>query len=147
MAELYPYFETPEVFTPEHRQGIKFGKSYFFDFKKGEFVTEGNGKIREASEHEAWVEWCLKAVLTKRLAFLAYSHNFGIDLDDVNNQVTRSGKEAELERVITEALLADPRTEIVSDFQHDWQNDELKTSFLVKPVIGKSERLEVNLDE
>jgi len=53
--------------------------------------------------------------------------------------------EAELERVITEALIADSRTERVRDFSFEWRGDEGIVAFTVVPVIGIPERLEVKI--
>ncbi|MDN5345122.1 MAG: hypothetical protein PWQ18_1236 [Clostridia bacterium] len=94
---------------------------------------------------EAWVQWCIKTVLTERFAYLIYSPNYGCELEKALQQPSRRAVEAELERTITEALLADPRTEMVKDFSFSWQGDQVKVSFTAVPVIGDPERLEVVL--
>ena len=40
----------------------------FFDFDTGDFVTLHDGKLKEASGFEAWVQWCYKTIMTQRYA-------------------------------------------------------------------------------
>jgi phage baseplate assembly protein W len=123
----------------------KYGRSWLFDFAKGDFVVGGSGRVAEADGHTAWVQWCIKTVLTQRFAHVIYSFNYGTELEEALRQPSRKAVEAELERAITEALLADPRTELVRDFAFDWQGDEVTVALTVVPVIGPPERLEVKI--
>ncbi|ADQ06519.1 conserved hypothetical protein [Caldicellulosiruptor hydrothermalis 108] len=142
MPELYPVFDMPELI--EQTESIKqYGKSWLFDFEKGDFFTDSSGRILEADEHQAWVQWCIKTVLTERFAYLIYSTDYGVEIEQALKQSDRRTVETELERVITEALLIDERTEVVKDFAFEWQGDSLKVSFTVVSVFGTSERIEV----
>jgi len=144
MPDLYPTFEAPEV-VEQKQPGIKYGKSWCFDFQKGDFALDGGGKIRLLDGHRAWVQWCIKTVLTQRYSCLIYGKEYGIETDEVSRQPTRAVTESEVARTITEALLVDPRTEAVRDFEFKWNGDELYVSFTVVPTIGSQERLEVTL--
>jgi phage baseplate assembly protein W len=92
------------------------------------------------------VQWCVKAVLTERFAHVIYSTDYGSEIEQALKQPSRKAVEAELERVITEALLVDPRTEQVKDFAFEWEGDAVKVSFTAVPVVGPPERLEVVLN-
>src|SRR5690606_16141644 len=92
--------------------------------------------------HTAWVQWCVKAVMTERFSYLAYSGNYGAEIDEALKQPTRAAIETEVERTITEALLADPRTYTVRDFSFEWRGDEMYVSFTVIPVVGDAARIE-----
>ena len=143
MPNLYPTFESPTIVEQEQPQlAPEYPKSYLFDFEKGDFVLDGAGRIAIADGHQAWVQWCVKTVLTERFAYLAYSWNYGAEIDEALKQPTRALVEMEIERTITEALLADPRTYAVRDFSFEWKGDELYVSFTAVPVIGDAARIE-----
>jgi len=143
MPNLYPTFEPPTIVEQKQPQlAAEYPKSYLFDFEKGDFVIDGAGRIVIADGHTAWAQWCVKTVLTERFAYLAYSGNYGVEIDEALKQPTRAVVEAEIERTITEALLFDPRTYTVRDFSFEWRGDELYISFTVIPVVGKAVRIE-----
>jgi len=117
MPNLYPVFEVPELVEQQQTEPApKYGKSWLFDFKKGDFVLDGAGRVVEADGHTAWVQWCIKTILTQRFAYVIYSSDYGTELEEAQKQPDRKAVEIELERAITEALLVDPRTEMVKDF-------------------------------
>ncbi|CEP67894.1 Protein of unknown function DUF2634 [Moorella glycerini] len=146
MPSLYPTFEVPPLVEQQQTEPApKYGKSWFFDFEKGDFVVDGAGRVVQTDGHTAWAHYCVKAVLTERFAYLVYGPSYGCELEQARRQPSRNAVEAELERVITEALLADPRTEMVRDFSFDWYGDEVTVAFTVVPVIGTPERLEVKI--
>lgn len=147
MSNLYPVFDVPELVEQQQPEPApRYGKSWLFDFAKGDFVTDGAGRVKGADGHTAWAQWCIKAVLTERFAHVIYSSDYGTELDQAKRQPARQAVEAELERVITEALLADPRTQVVRDFSFRWQGDQVFVAFTVVPVIGSPETLEVVLN-
>lgn len=146
MPDLYPTFDMPEIIEQQQTEPApQYGKSWLFDFEKGDFVTDGAGRVVEADGHTAWAQWCVKAVLTERFAYLVYSSDYGAELEQALKQPSRAAVEAELERAITEALLVDPRTERVTDFAFEWEGDAVKVSFTAVPVIGAPERVEVTI--
>ena len=144
MPNLYPVFEMPELMEQQQAQPEpEYPESYLFDFEKGDFVRDTAGRIVIADGHRAWVQWCVKTVLTERFAYLAYSQNYGTEIETALRQPSRQAVEAELERAITEALLVDPRTEMVRDFRFTWEGDQLQVAFTVVPAVGAPEWLEV----
>ena len=144
MSNLYPVFEMPELMEQQQTElAPRYGKSWLFDFKTGDFVIDGAGRVVQADGYTAWAQWCVKTVLTERFAYLAYSQNYGTEIEAALRQPSRQAVEAELERVITEALLVDPRTQVVRDFRFTWQGDQLQVAFTVVPAVGDPEWLEV----
>lgn len=143
MPNLYPTFEPPTIVEQEQPQLTpEYPKSYLFDFEKGDFVIDGAGRIVIADGHTAWAQWCVKTVLTERFTCLAYSWNYGAEIEQAIKQPDRALVEMEIERTITEALMADPRTESVRDFRFKWYADELYVSFTAVPVIGEPASIE-----
>ncbi|MGD9663290.1 MAG: DUF2634 domain-containing protein [Porticoccaceae bacterium] len=146
MPSLYPTFDMPEIIEQQQTEPApQYGKSWLFDFEKGDFVTDGAGRVIEADGYTAWAQWCVKAVLTERFAHVIYSSDYGTELEQAMRQPSRAAAEAELERAITEALLVDPRTERITDFTFEWEGDAVKVGFTAVPVIGTPERVEVRI--
>jgi len=146
MPNLYPVFDMPEIIEQQQTEPEpRYGKSWLFDFKKGDFVVDGAGRLVEADGHTAWVQWCVKTVLTERFAHVIYSSDYGAEIEQSLKQPSRKAVEAELERVITEALLVDPRTGLVKDFEFEWERDTVKVTFTAVPVVGPPEQMEVVL--
>lgn len=143
MPNLYPVFDMPGLVEQQTEPAPKYGNSWFFDFVKGDFVMDGAGRVLQTDGHTAWAQWCVKTVLTERFAYLAYSQNYGTEIEAALRQPSRQAVEAELERAITEALLVDPRTQVVRDFRITWQGDQLQVAFTVVPAVGDPEWLEV----
>ncbi len=146
MPDLYPVFNMPELIEEQAVKTPEYGKSWLFDFEKGDFVVDGAGRIVIADGYTAWVQWCVKTVLTQRFAHVVYSFDYGTELEEALKQPSMKAVEAKLERAITEALLADPRTEMVRDFAFEWEGDAVKVSFTAVPVIGEPAQLEVVLN-
>ncbi|HHX87694.1 MAG TPA: DUF2634 domain-containing protein [Firmicutes bacterium] len=137
MPSLYPVFDMPELVEQQQtRPEPEYPDSYLFNFEKGEFVKDGAGRVVIADGYTAWKQWCIKAVLTQRFAFLAYSWDYGVEVSEALRSPTRKAVEMEMERTITEALLVDPRTQQVREFTFRWAGDQLWVSFVAVPVIG-----------
>lgn len=143
MPSLYPAFDMPEPVEQQQTEPVpRYDKSYLFDFEKGDYVKDGAGRIVITDGHTAWKQWCIKAVLTQRFAFLAYGWDYGVEIDEATRSPARQVVEMEVKRTITEALLADLRTEVVNDFSFRWEGDQFWVSFVAIPVIGDTVRIE-----
>jgi hypothetical protein len=143
MANLFPVFDMPELVEQARpKPEPEYPESYLFDFEKGEFVKDGAGRVVIADGHTAWKQWCVKAVLTQRFAHLAYSGDYAVETEKALKNPTRAEVEMEIERTITEALMVDPRTEMVRDFSFEWSGDQLWIAFTTVPVVGEVVRIE-----
>ncbi|WP_121615206.1 DUF2634 domain-containing protein [Virgibacillus halodenitrificans] len=122
---------------------VKFGRSWKFDFNKGEFVTSPVGKVQEADPLEAWVEWCKKAINTARYRYLIYSEDHGQEFHDlISLHLTREANESEIQRMITECLMVNPRTARVENFIFHWEKDTVRFSFDIYNVLDENVRIE-----
>lgn len=129
MPSLFP--ETGVVWGDEEdlsgaaSEEVRFGRSWRFDYDAGDFVLTPSGKVAAAGTHEAWVQWCIKAVKTPRYRHVIYSRNYGSELEDLVGQGDSRGvMESEITRMVTETLLADPRTDLVDQFTFDWNREQ-----------------------
>jgi hypothetical protein len=143
MANLFPVFDMPELVEQARpKPEPEYPESYLFDFEKGEFVTDGAGRVVLADGYTAWKQWCIKAVLTERFACLAYGWDYGVEIEDALKMPSRAAVEMDTERAITEALLIDPRTEQVRAFSFRWSGDQLVVGFTIVPVVGDAIRVD-----
>ncbi len=145
MPDLYPKFDMPDLVEEVEDTSIAYPKSWLFDFDTGDFVLDGAGNVVEADGLTAWAQWCVKAVLTQRLAFVVYNWDYGVDIENVMKQPTRAVTEAELEKEITEALMTDPRTAEVKNFTFEWSGDELTVSFIIVNAAGVPAEIRVGV--
>lgn len=112
--------EQPEEPSSE----ITFGRSWRFDFKAGDFVMTPTRKVAAADEKAAWVIWCEKAIRTPRYRHLIYSRSHGEELDDlIGKGYSRAVQESEIQRIVSETLMVDPRTASVGQFTFEWRDD------------------------
>lgn len=103
---------------------VAFGRSWQFDFDTGDFVMTPTGKVAAADETTAWVVWCQKAIRTPRYRHLIYSRDHGEEFDDlIGKGYSRAIQESEIQRIVTETLMVDPRTANVGDFTFEWRDD------------------------
>ncbi|WP_339785714.1 DUF2634 domain-containing protein [Paenibacillus sp. FSL R7-0313] len=139
MPSLFP--ETGVVWGDEEdlsgatSEEVRFGRSWRFDYDAGDFVLTPSGKVAAAGGREAWVQWCIKAVKTPRYRHVIYSRNYGSELEDlVGHGDSRGVMESEITRMVTETLLADPRTDSVDQFTFGWNREQCMFSCRVASV-------------
>ena len=106
--------------TVRYRNGVA------FDYETGDFMRDGKNKILDSSGIESWKSWCINCLQTQRYKHLAYSSDFGIDLDSVFAAESRAEAESILTREIVEAIMADPyqRAKYVSELEFEWEQPD-----------------------
>ena len=131
---LFPVIDVPELVEDEELYDSQYRSSVKWDFELGDFVRDGANKLVECDGQEAFKVWCVKIVLTERFTCLAYDDDIGTEIEDALQERVYYAVESALERTITEALMVNPRTEYVRDFDFEAEGDELWLSFTVKGV-------------
>lgn len=147
VANLFPEeTEWADVTEEPAESTVSFGRSWRFDFDAGEFVMTPTQKIAKADDTAAWVQWCQKALRTPRYRHLIYSQNHGQEFDDlIGKGYERSIIESEIQRMVTEALMVDPRTAEVGQFQFSWQSDACYYSCRIMNIREETENIEGNV--
>lgn len=122
---------------------VKFGRSWRFDYAKGDFVTTPTGKIAACADVEAWLEWCNKTLRTERYTYLAYSRSYGQEYEElIPRQLSRQASESEIVRMTTEALKTDPRTLGAGGFTFEWEGERCYFQCEVTNVRGQKYRMD-----
>ena len=133
--------EMEEEENTEEEEDAGYKPSIFFDFDTGDFVTLHDGKLKEASGFEAWVQWCYKTIMTQRYAHEGYSTDIGIDYESALQADSREEAESILQREIEEALMADPseRTLYVGNIMFQWEAEHCLVTVQVQGIDGDIE--------
>ena len=119
MAEyLFPTYPVPDISetTATYTQKTIYGP--YFDISLMDIARQNFGKIKLATEQELLMMWCVKAIATERYSLMAYTDNYGVELESAMQIVDKKARESAIEKTITETLMADPLQRIyaVRDF-------------------------------
>ena len=87
--------------------------------EKGDFVRNAANQVVECTGEEGYMIWCMKVSMTERYSCLAYSNDIGVEMEDALAQDDEKTVESMVERTIRDALLVNPRTEWVRDFEFE----------------------------
>lgn len=125
MNNLLPEGYEDEVITIEDIEDDKpigYRNGLSFDEEFADFRRDGKNRIMDSDGIESWRSWVINCMRTERYKHLAYSSDFGIELDLVFGAESRDEAESILTRQITEAILADPyeRTEYIDNIEIQW---------------------------
>ena len=129
MPNLFPEGYENEIITEEDlksEKGIGYRNGIAFDYVTGDFQRDGMNKILSSTGIQSWKDWCINCLMTERYKHLAYSTDFGIELESAFNANSREEAENILTRQISEALMADPykRTSYVSEIKYEWTSPD-----------------------
>lgn len=109
--------------TGTRQRPVGYKKGFGFDFyETGDFMRDGKNAVTVVSPIESWKIWITKCLQTQRYAYLAYSTDYGIDINAIFSAKDKAEAESILVREVTEALLADPygRADYVEFLMIDW---------------------------
>lgn len=116
-----------EDFTLEEEPSLTYALNY-----------EQNRIIGKADELEAMRQAIYKILGTEKYDFLIYSWEYGVELSDLIGK-ERSFVIPEIERRITEALLADSRVTSVGNFEFEINKSKYLVTFEVGTIYGDLE--------
>lgn len=125
MPNLLPEGYEDEILDPEdlvEEKPIGYLNGVAFDYELGDFVRDGRNRMLDSTGIESWISWVINCIQTERYKHLAYSTDFGIELDQVFAATSREEAESILTRQITEAILADDyqRTAYIESMDFNW---------------------------
>lgn len=133
MPELFPIGyenEITELSSLQETRKVGYRPGLRFSYAAGKLQQDGKQRIQDAPGVESWRNWCYNCLMTRRYHHLAYSTDFGIEVEEAFAAESREKAESLLTRQITEALQADPygRTDYVSDIRFDWSAPDAVTA-------------------
>lgn len=131
---LFPVVQVPE-FTLDHTgYDTAYRRSVRWNTEAGDFVRDGAKRMVECDGGEAFAIWCYKVAQTERYRCLAYPDSIGTEMERAMDNDDEETVESMVQRTVTEALMVNPRTEDVLDFEFSWDGDSMHCRFVVKGV-------------
>lgn len=119
------------------QQNLKPLKEYAWDFDKGEFLLK-DGRFQLVEGNEAVKVWTWKALSTSRYRYLAYSWDYGSELENlIGNGLTSELTKSEIERYIKEALLISPYIKSIDNFEITIDDSSIAAAFTLNTVYGE----------
>lgn len=131
---LFPVVQVPEFIPENAGYDTEYRRSARWDPAAGDFVRDGANRMVECDGREAYAIWCFKIAQTERYRCLAYPDSIGTEMERAMNNDDEATVESMVQRTITEALMVNPRTEDVLDFEFFWDGDNMHCRFRVKGV-------------
>jgi Protein of unknown function (DUF2634) len=112
-------------------------KEYAWDFDKNEFILK-DGKFQVVSGKEAVKVWIWKALNTARYRYLAYSFDYGSEIETLVGSVYSNGLvKSEIERYLKEALLINLYIKGISNISINIDDNKIDIAFDVNTIYGE----------
>ena len=141
---LFPVVRVPEFMSENAGYDTEYRRSARWDPAAGDFVRAGANRMVECDGREAYSIWCFKIAQTERYRCLAYPDSIGVEMERALDNDDEKTVESMVQRTITEALMVNPRTEDVLDFEFSWDGDNMHCRFKVKGA-GWDEQITITI--
>ncbi|MCI1750937.1 MAG: DUF2634 domain-containing protein [Megasphaera cerevisiae] len=133
MSAAYPFVGATAV---DQAQDLPMAKEWAWDFETDQFIYDGSGQRVTVEGNEAIKVWIYKAICTERYRYLAYSWQYGLELNPfIGKVMSVQQRYSELKRVLIECLMVNPyiqsidRIEITSSGTHVNVDADLTTTY------------------
>lgn len=140
---IFPFLDEEEAEETEYDTDtveLPIFKEYAYAYETNSLLLNEEGIPYLVEQDEALKIWIHKALHTVRYRYLAYSDDYGSELESLINYATEEDIiYQEAERFITEALMGNPYIDQVSDFSFTMSGDVLSGSFCCTTIYGSME--------
>jgi hypothetical protein len=143
---MFPELNINNLVQEETLRKTKQGKTFLYDFVKGDFVIK-DGKLVEIEGIEAIKVWIEKILRTEKFKFEIYmSNEYGTTIKQLvqGRKVPQFFLQSEVKREVEEALKKNVEIDRVEDFRTDQNMTTLIICFRVVLKSGDSFDQEVN---
>lgn len=111
-------------------------KELAFDFETGQLKTRG-GQYYYVEKNEALKIWIWKALHTSRFTYLAYSTDYGNELNSlIGRYLAKPLLYSEIRRMIEETLLCNPYITSLTNFETQQKGATVYCTFEVNTIYG-----------
>lgn len=131
---LFPVVNVPDFIPESSEYDTEYKRSVRWNPAEGDFARDGANRMAECNGREAFAIWCYKTAQTERYCCLAYSSDIGTEMERAMANDDEKTVESMAARTIEDALMVNPRTEWVRDFEFAWNGDNMVCTFKVKGV-------------
>lgn len=131
---LFPVVDVPNFIQNNSKYDTEYKRSVKWDPVDGDFIRDGANRMVECNGRESFALWCYKICQTERYRCLAYPNEIGTEMERAMNNSDEKTVESMVARTIEDALMVNPRTEWVRDFEFMWNGDKMTCTFKVKGI-------------
>lgn len=134
---IFPFINTETDDQIEQPEELPVFCEYAYDFKNNRLLKNDDGMTYLIYGADALKIWIYKALKTERYRYLAYTDDFGSEIDDlIGSSRTMEVLKLELQRVIIEALIYNPYILEVRDFMFEKNGSGLCVKFTVSTIYS-----------
>lgn len=126
--------DVPDFTDERNEYDRRYKRSVKWDAEKGDFARDSAKRMVECDGKESFFQWCFKIAQTERYRCLAYPDCIGTEMERAMEDDDEKTVESMVQRTVTDALMVNPRTEYVGDFEFTWENDRMHCAFFVKGI-------------
>ena len=141
MSAEYPFTGTvPGMLTNDTETELPLFQEWAWDFTHNCFLYDGGGRRLTVTENEAIKVWIYKALRTERFRYLAYSWQYGLELEPfIGKVMSVQQRYSELKHVIIECLMVNPYIRSIDSIAIDANKRERKVdvSVILTTVYGE----------
>lgn len=130
MDSIFPFIDQqPVEETTNQVDDLPTPHEYAFDFATGDFILQ-DGKFIVVEGLEAVKIWIYKALITQRYRYLAYSWDYGSELENlVGSEYSNLAVQSEAKRYIEECLSINPYINGIKNLKVNFAGDTLTVEF------------------
>lgn len=131
-TDIQQYLVNEEVEFDESNGHQFNGKTYLYDFEKGDFVYK-NGAPVEVTGREALKMWIDKVIRTEKFRFKIYENvDYPVQLEDLIGSTLPYGFiESEFKRELSEAILRNPYIKNLTNWNFERDGSRWRIAFEV----------------
>jgi hypothetical protein len=134
---IFPTIHENSIDNSVVTKELPFPKEYAWDFVRNDFILE-KGQQKIVTGAEAVKVWIYKALKTPRYRYLAYTWDYGHELEAlINLGLSKEAVYSEVERYLNECLKVNPYIKAVKDINLDINGDEFSISFVVDTLYSE----------
>lgn len=133
---IFPFIDEETINDSEETELLIF-KEYAFDFENNRFKLNNQGKHYLIEKNDALRIWIYKSLSTERFRYLAYSHDFGNEIESlIGTTIDEEIIYSELQRFIIEALMINPYIDELKDFEFYKEGSKVIVNFVTETIYG-----------
>ena len=135
MSAKYPFTGTEQT---NRSTDLPMFREYAWDFEHDVFLYDEAGNHVMVEGNEAVKVWIYKALKTERYAYLAYSWQYGIELQPfIGKVMSVQERYAELKRVIVECLMVNPYIQSIDSIAFSSEGTRVTCDITLTTIYGE----------
>lgn len=134
---IFPFLD-PSLSYKNYEEELPLLKEIDYDFDTNNIKVDKYGNILLVTGIDAVKIWAIKALMTARARYEAYTYSYGNDFEVlIGESNQKSYIKTEIKRYTKEALLVSLYIKDLSDFTIDFEKSNILISFKMHTIYGE----------